>query len=96
MTKRDTRVSVGGIEVGSEARPGEAEPSASVRSTRRSFLSRTGKRAVFVLPAVWTLSARHAAAGSGVSCSAAGAPCVVDDDCCSLNCNGASMTCEAL
>lgn len=69
-------------------------PMVSEGSTRRGFLTGAGKRAVFVLPAVWSLSTQQAAAASGVSCSAYGAPCEVNEDCCTLNCHGLTMTCK--
>jgi len=70
------------------------EPASQSVTTRRGFLTRTGKRAAFVLPAVWSLSAQQAAAASGMSCSAYGAHCEVNEDCCSLNCHAPTMTCK--
>ncbi len=66
----------------------------SVKSTRRAFLTGTGKKAVFVLPSVRSLTARQAAAGTGISCSPLGALCAANEDYCSLNCRGDTMTCD--
>ena len=58
--------------------------------TRRRFLGSVGKKAVFIAPIVWTLTARQArAAGSNPSspsCVANGGVCADDSDCCSGNC----------
>ena len=66
----------------------------SVQSTRRGFLTGTGRKTVFVLPVIWSLSAEQVAAGTGISCSAYGAPCEVNEDCCTLNCHAPTMTCK--
>jgi len=63
-------------------------------TTRRAFLGKTGTRVAFIMPAVWTLTARQAlAAGSnpsgnpsGGGCAEAGEPCVIDSDCCDGMC----------
>ena len=69
-----------------------ADPDAK---TRRTFLAHAGKRAAFVAPAVWMLGAQQALAQASTgSCSGYAAPCAVDDDCCSLNCHGPTMTCK--
>jgi len=73
-------------------KPGEPKSldSADARPTRRRFL-RVGKKAAFVVPAVWTLSAQTAMAGTsnpsgGPSCAGAGEICVTNTDCCSNTC----------
>ncbi|MGD2111251.1 MAG: hypothetical protein PVI86_17880 [Phycisphaerae bacterium] len=60
-------------------------------TTRRGFLGGTGKKAAFIVPAVWTLSAPKAmAAGSNPSanpsCATDGEICVTNTDCCSDVC----------
>ena len=60
-------------------------------TTRRAFLGRTGTKAAFIVPAVWTLTAQQAmAAGSNASanpsCLEAAEPCILDADCCSNMC----------
>ena len=62
--------------------------------TRRKFLTDTGKKAAFVVPVVLSLTAQPVMAASGESCSAYGADCDVNEDCCSLNCHGPTMTCK--
>ena len=62
-------------------------------ATRRDFLGRVGKRAAFIVPVVWTLTAQDAqAAGSNPSASPSCVPhgglCAMDSDCCSGNCTG--------
>ncbi len=65
-------------------------------TSRRDFLRKSGRRAMYVTPAVLSLSASlKAAALSGYdsTCGEAGSPCTVDADCCdaltcmSLSCN---------
>lgn len=68
---------------------------AAIGRTRRSFLASAGKKAAFVMPVVWSLTAEPAMAVSGGTCSPGGNACAVDADCCSLNCNGGTMTCMA-
>lgn len=71
------------------------ESTASPAETRRTFLGATGRKAAFILPAVWTLSAQQALAqGSSLSCSAYGTVCEVNEDCCTLNCHAPTMTCK--
>lgn len=67
---------------------------ASERSSglaRRAFLKSAGKKACWVAPTVWTISARQTlAAGShpsaNPSCMAFNEDCVTNADCCSNNC----------
>lgn len=73
--------------------PAEDSVTLGVR-TRRTFLSDTGKKMIFIMPAVWTLSGQQAVAATGDSCSQYGADCEVNEDCCSLNCHGPTMTCK--
>jgi len=65
-------------------------------TSRRDFLRKSGRRAMYVTPAVLSLSASlKAAALSGYdsTCGEAGSPCTADADCCdaltcmSLSCN---------
>lgn len=69
--------------------------SATIGRTRRSFLASAGMKAAFVMPVVWSLTAEPAMAVSGGTCSPGGAPCAVDADCCSLDCNVGSGMCMA-
>jgi hypothetical protein len=58
-------------------------------TTRRSFLKRLGRKAVYVTPVVMTLTAqqsRAAASPSNPSCVPAGGLCSDDTDCCSGTC----------
>lgn len=65
---------------------GEGE--VGVNASRRSFLRAAAVKALYVTPAVLTLSASHAVAGSGgdfdSTCIEAGSvtPCAADEDCC--------------
>lgn len=67
--------------------PSETE---QVRSSRRAFLRKGTKRALYVAPVVLTLSAQKAVAASGMACGSAfkttvGSPCATDGsqkDCC--------------
>ena len=68
-------------------------PAPPARS-RWTFLSDAGKKAAFAVPAAWTLTARQALAATGLSCSAYGAACEVNEDCCDLNCHQPTMTCK--
>ena len=77
---------------GTEHDEGPPEGAAIGRS-RRSFLAFAGRKAAFVVPVVWSLTAEPAMAVSGGTCSPNGNACAVNADCCSLNCDGGSMMC---
>lgn len=60
-------------------------------TSRRAFLKKSGRRAMYVAPIVLSLSASVKAAVSGFdsTCGDAGSPCDVDGDCCGvLTCTG--------
>jgi len=65
--------------------------------TRRTFLSGASKKALYVTPAVLTLTSSQARAGSvfDSTCGDVDSPCTADVECCSLMCVGAVvMTCS--
>lgn len=71
--------------------PSVADEDGGSFTTRRRFLGGAGKKAAFVVPVVWTLSAPKAmAAGSNPSanpsCATDGEICVTNTDCCSNVC----------
>jgi hypothetical protein len=88
-------VSEHGIQTGNDdTDPARLAQSASTdrRLSRRSFLA-LGRKAPFVVPVIYTLTAEQAlAAGSAPSgppsCLANGELCGTDTDCCSGNCLG--------
>lgn len=51
----------------SESQPVEQDPKPADVSSRRSFLSKNIKRAAYIAPIVWSVSARTALAVSGVT-----------------------------
>ncbi len=67
-------------------------------STRRAFIKEAATKALYVTPAVLTLTASEAKGGSGAdwdsTCREDGSPCLVDAECCTgLMCIGGSMFC---
>ena len=61
------------------------EDDAAPKVNRRRFLQDTAKKAAYIAPVVWVLSAREARAGG--SCAPAGNLCGSDSDCCSVSCS---------
>jgi len=54
------------------------------QATRRAFLGGLAKKALYVTPAVLTLTAQQAVAGSASPCKPNGSPCTDHDECCCL------------
>jgi hypothetical protein len=61
---------------------------------RRAFLGKTARNAAYVAPVMLMMTKQ---ARAQVSCLPNNSPCVVNEDCCSLNCTtimmGATMVC---
>ena len=60
-------------------------------ATRRTFLSNVGRKAIYITPVLWTLTAQQALAvgsnpSANPSCIPNGELCDDDADCCSNNC----------
>lgn len=71
--------------------PSVTDENDGASTTRRKFLGGAGKKAAFVVPVVWTLSAQKAMAGASnpsanPSCATDGEICVTNTDCCSDVC----------
>ena len=79
---------------GKELRASPEDTGGPTLSTRRKFLASAGKKAAFIVPVVTSLTAQEALAAGSYGCSPYGAPCVVDEDCCDLNCHVPTMTCK--
>jgi hypothetical protein len=74
--------------------PAPLPPTNVARSTtRRAFLRKIGKRAVYVAPFVAALTASQVQAAPSPSWIPSGAYCEQDSNCCSDRCSGASMIC---
>ncbi len=71
------------------AQPVSSSGGEPVADTRRAFLRGVGKKAAFVAPVIWSLTAQEAqAAASGAVKLPAGASCQYDSDCQSGVCSG--------
>jgi len=76
---------------GPEAASSTSDEGLRSATTRRGFLGGAGKKAAFVVPVVWTMSAQKTMAGgsnpsANPSCATGDEICVTNTDCCSNVC----------
>ena len=62
---------------------------------RRTFLKDAAKKAAYVTPAVWVLTASRAHAADGAACVPDGGQCNVESDRCSGRCPGRHLAPES-
>ncbi len=76
----------------SDAKPDEQSKDAT--SSRREFIGRVARKAIYVAPAVMVLNGNRAVAMGSVPCYPAGSPCATGTDCCSMVCVPVTMMCQ--